>query len=1178
MRASQLRSAFARVRRYLSLTVSGCALGLVLSACGGDDETNRTVEAELPVKVSGADGASVSLRPMERTGANKQVTIRVARDGSGAPLLGSNYRPLGAVYQFTPLGWVEEEVEIRVPFLATESSTPSLLIAVPGGDWAEVVGARREGSFMVARVQRLGYATVAASTAGGRRAATLSARIRDLTGGGQPAAPLTLVAGASTSPAIPAAVDGALPVVITNTHLSLQLSYDLPACSVPAKVELVAANRPLNQEDWRFVNLGVREVTAGTGVTLYDMSLSASDNGTWVFIASSFCKEPGAWQASYSYVAYGVKFVANIANSTPTPAPTIVDAPHDIGVVEGAQANFSVTAQGDALAYEWQRSNDGGVTYAAAGGGNASSYGFVASLSDNNALFRARVSNVNGSTLSTPARLIVSARVVAPAVTTDPANQSVLDGETASFTVTGTGQPTPAIQWQQRVAANADAEAGWADITGATGSTYTTAPTAVAQGGAQYRALLSNAGGTASSLPATLVVNARVVAPAIVAGPQPISVTAGQLGALAVTASGTSPLSYQWFKDGQAIAGANASEVLVLADPADAGGSYAITVQVSNAAGVVLSAPATLSVVAVEPPVVTGTLIRAGEAGVVEASIDASLVVPAGALLSDTRVSIGLDPLLSVTLPEGFTPMSDAYDITPAGLAFAAPVVLNLPAPDTLPEGTVLALVELTSVNGPLRLGRAERLAASTNIRQLAMGQGAGGKRQISGIYDAANVLCATPQNSRGGAFAVGLSRAARYISAAVPASACQGVARAPSRALIPSTSTAPCTNEEFASIGAGSQATLVSRHVSCAESGTTGLSFTEIPSVAPNGQQRSYGAYTFEWRVGSDGPPRGLNKTYRLSFRLTQTAAGTAPSPLTLRLRPVFHCGAASDGERCSHNRPPTMSVTAGQGWTTPVGVLVNFDWNGGSNTWAEFTPQIQLWHALPGQDVNVERDPVTGVTDLSYFYLSGTAPTIRCDKGMSVNGGNGCVYANTPAVLVLSAADARVKEAAEHIRDVQRPVTEGGIGALGGLDMEPDGRATASSSKALQRSRITGLSRDNAANRNNACVYADSIIRQIPQASATCTAAGGNAACSCDEYPFNSTWNGAFLNRSGTSARYINNAHNVEAGSRLGRFYQAERVLDYTPDPGIGYLIGNEALSIPSRTGGDDFWVHIE
>jgi len=292
----------------------------------------------------------------------------------------------------------------------------------------------------------------------------------------------------------------------------------------------------------------------------------------------------------------------------------------------------------------------------------------------------------------------------------------------------------------------------------------------------------------------------------------------------------------------------------------------------------------------------------------------------------------------------------------------------------------------------------------------------------------------------------------------------------------------------------------------------------------------------------------------------------------LTLRVRPEFQCsGAVSDpSANCTHGSASFVSVTAGSDWSSEASMLVNFNWSAGDNSWVEFYPSVRIKWALPGQDV-------TDLNGLSYFDLNGATPSIRCDKGMSSNGGNGCVYSNAPAVLVLSAADGRVKEAAEHIRDAQRPIAEGGIGALGGLDIAPDGRATAHSGNALQRTRVTGLSGENAANRNSACFYAGSIIRLNPQASATCPNEGGGG-CSCDEYPFNSTWNGAFLNRSGTSARYINLGQNVEAGNRLGRFYQAERVLDYTPNPGVGYVIGNEAQSVPSRLGGDDFWVHIE
>jgi hypothetical protein len=88
--------------------------------------------------------------------------------------------------------------------------------------------------------------------------------------------------------------------------------------------------------------------------------------------------------------------------------------------------------------------------------------------------------------------------------------------------------------------------------------------------------------------------------PEIVAGPpsgQPVSTTvlAGWKAAFSVTATGTAPLTYQWFRDGIEIAGAKAASYLL--DPVTSADSFAVfTVRITNAAGTVTSAPATLTV------------------------------------------------------------------------------------------------------------------------------------------------------------------------------------------------------------------------------------------------------------------------------------------------------------------------------------------------------------------------------------------------------------------------------------------------------------------------------------------------------------------------------------------------------------------------------------------------------
>jgi glucose/arabinose dehydrogenase len=107
-------------------------------------------------------------------------------------------------------------------------------------------------------------------------------------------------------------------------------------------------------------------------------------------------------------------------------------------------------------------------------------------------------------------------------------------------------------------------------------------------------------------------------APAITSQPSNLSVAQGQNAGFSVSASGASPLSYQWRKDGINVTGANSANYTVTnAQPQDAG-QYSVVV--SNSAGSVTSNSATLTVTAFNSkPVATilsptqGTLYRSGD-------------------------------------------------------------------------------------------------------------------------------------------------------------------------------------------------------------------------------------------------------------------------------------------------------------------------------------------------------------------------------------------------------------------------------------------------------------------------------------------------------------------------------------------------------------------------------------
>ena len=90
-----------------------------------------------------------------------------------------------------------------------------------------------------------------------------------------------------------------------------------------------------------------------------------------------------------------------------------------------------------------------------------------------------------------------NAAAVAPTITTQPANQTVTAGQTATFAVVAAGTAPLGYQWQKN----------GVNITGATSASYTTATTTTADSGSTFRVVVSNSAGTVTSSAATLTVN-----------------------------------------------------------------------------------------------------------------------------------------------------------------------------------------------------------------------------------------------------------------------------------------------------------------------------------------------------------------------------------------------------------------------------------------------------------------------------------------------------------------------------------------------------------------------------------------------------------------------------------------------------------------------------------------------
>jgi DNA-binding beta-propeller fold protein YncE len=255
---------------------------------------------------------------------------------------------------------------------------------------------------------------------------------------------------------------------------------------------------------------------------------------------------------------------------------SISTQPQDASVAVGQTATFSVAANGAGLlAYQWQRNG------ANVAGATAASYKTPAlSLTDSGSQFAVTVSNPSGHLISAAATLTVSPAMVGapPTITTQPTSLTLGPGSTATFTVVATGTAPLGYQWLRNGAP-----------VGADNASYTIQTISMADSGATFTVLVSNTAGTVTSAPATLTVtSAPAIPPAIVTQPIAQAVPKGSSATFSVVASGTAPLTYQWYENGVVINGGTASTYTTAPTVAADSGSV-FSVQVSNTTGVMVT-------------------------------------------------------------------------------------------------------------------------------------------------------------------------------------------------------------------------------------------------------------------------------------------------------------------------------------------------------------------------------------------------------------------------------------------------------------------------------------------------------------------------------------------------------------------------------------------------------------
>lgn len=363
----------------------------------------------------------------------------------------------------------------------------------------------------------------------------------------------------------------------------------MPTVSTPPSNPVVSSSiwpatttpKTLASSDTQAVELGVkfRSTVAGTirGVRFFKgagngglhVARLYSREGAILATANFVNETPTGWQQ------------ANFATPVPIEANKVYIASyhaplgrysHDAGFFSNSVTNGSLTALKDGT--------DGGNGVYRYGPG-----GQVPNATYQSFNYWVDVSFTPSASTSGPTPPVVP-QPTAPVITTQPANRTVSAGATANFSVAASGASMFTYQWQRN----------GMNIMGANAASYTTPATQTSDTGTSFRVIVSANGLSTTSAVATLTVNA--VAPAITSQPVSRTVTVGSIAEFSVAATGSGPLTFQWRKNGQAIAGATASKYSTPpATLADNNASY--TVVVTNSASSVTSSAAVLTVNAI---------------------------------------------------------------------------------------------------------------------------------------------------------------------------------------------------------------------------------------------------------------------------------------------------------------------------------------------------------------------------------------------------------------------------------------------------------------------------------------------------------------------------------------------------------------------------------------------------
>jgi PKD repeat protein len=262
--------------------------------------------------------------------------------------------------------------------------------------------------------------------------------------------------------------------------------------------------------------------------------------------------------------------------------PKITLQPQNDTILSGQPALFSITASGQAIAYQWTKNN---VAIAAQTTDTLKLLNVQ--QADSGTFYKCIITNLAGSVTSDSARLFVNTPAM---ITAEPASDTIAEGDSTTFALTAKGSGTLTYIWFRNGVAIPASNAASIKISAVTKFT---------DSGSVYKCAVSNIYGSDTSLNVYLhVIRAK---PVILTEPVDVTVEDFKDAIFTLKAWGSTPLKYAWFstKSTDTLSHKDTLSLIGVVKSKDSGSTYFCVV--SNDVGVDTSNSVQLHVGTVKP-------------------------------------------------------------------------------------------------------------------------------------------------------------------------------------------------------------------------------------------------------------------------------------------------------------------------------------------------------------------------------------------------------------------------------------------------------------------------------------------------------------------------------------------------------------------------------------------------